>query len=78
MRIILSMGQVLRQIILLIIYSILHIWLKILNLICVAVAFGFSISWFWSINEKQFNFRLNLINYWVTLFIYRIIYGASI
>lgn len=70
----LSMGQVLGQIILLISYNIIHIGTIILKYICVAIAWGFRIDWFLRKYEKQAHFRVNLIIYWVVLFVFKRIY----
>lgn len=77
MRIKLGMGQVLGQIILLYIYNILHIGTMILNLICVAIDFGFRISWFWYRYWRQLHFRFNLVTYWVLYSIFRLLYGKT-
>ena len=77
MRTKLSIGQVLGQIILLIIYSILHIGTMILHLICVAIGLGFRISWFWHKYEKQTHFRVNLCAYWVVIFLCKVLYRRT-
>lgn len=77
MQTIYSMGQVLGQIILLIIYNILHIGTIILHLICVAIGLGFRISWFCYKYEKQTHFRMNLCGYWVVIFVYKVLYGRT-
>lgn len=70
----LSMGQILGQIILLIFYNIIHIGTMILKYICVAIGFGYHLSWFLYKYEKQAHFRVNLIIYWVVRFIFKRIY----
>ena len=75
-----SMGQVLGQIILLILlilYNILHIGTKILNLICVAMGLGFRISWFWRKYKRQTYFKANLCAYWVLIFLFKVLYGRT-
>ena len=72
-----SMGQVFRQIILLIIYNILHIGTIILKYICVAIGFGFRISWFWHKYEKQMYFKANLCAYWVVTTLCKVLYGRT-
>ena len=74
---ILSMGQVLGQIILLLFYSILHIGAIILKYICVAIGLGFRISWFHHRYEKQIHFRVNLCAYWVIIFLCKVLYGRT-
>ena len=75
------MGQVLRQIILLIIYIILHnivhIGTIILKYICVAIGFGFRISWFCHKYKKQTYLKANLCAYWVLIFMFKVLYGRT-
>ena len=73
----LSMGQVLGQIILLILYNILHIGTMILHLICVAIGLGFRISWFWRKYKKQTFLKANLCAYWVLIFMFKVLYGRT-
>lgn len=72
-----SMGQVLGQIILLILYSILHIGTMLLKYICVAIGLEFRISWFWRKYERQTYFRVNLCAYWVLIFMFKVLYGRT-
>ena len=65
------------QIIALIIFSILHIGTMILKYICVAIGFGYHISWFWRKYKKQTRFRMTLCAYWVVLFISKVLYGRT-
>ena len=73
----LSMGQVLGQIILLILYNILHIGTMILHLICVAIGLGFRISWFWRKYKNQTCLKANLCVYWVLIFMFKVLYGRT-
>lgn len=73
----LSMRQVLGQIILLIVYNILHIGTMIIKYICVAIDFRFRISWFWYKYKQQTRFRMNLIAYWVLIFVCKVLYGRT-
>ena len=73
----LSMGQVLGQIILLILYNILHVGTMILHLICVAIGLGFRISWFWHKYKKQTCLKANLCAYWVLTLIFKVLYGRT-
>ena len=73
----LSMGQVLGQIILLILYNILHVGTMILHLICVAIGLGFRISWFWHKYKKQTCLKANLCAYWVLIFMFKVLYGRT-
>lgn len=77
MRTIYSMGQVLGQIILLILYNILHIGTIILHLICVAIGLRNRIKWFWYKYEEQTRFRMNLCAYWVVLYVCKVLYGRT-
>ena len=72
-----SMGQVLGQIILLILYNILHIGIMLLKYICVAIGLGFRISWFWRKYEKQTHLKANLCAYWVLIFMFKVLYGRT-
>lgn len=76
MKAILSIGRFAWQFILISIFSILHIGTMLLHLICVAIAFGYRVSWFWWFYEVQTYFRANLVAYWALYFMYRAIYGG--
>lgn len=77
MRVLLSIGQVFRQIVLLISYSILHIGMIITKYICVETGLGNRIGWFLYRYRVQGYFKLNLCAYWVMCFVGRLLYGRN-